>query len=170
MTPVGVDLSLTGTGISTEERCRTVGTLARMSMGYRLTFIIEAIEEEIAVIDEPYIFVEDLLFFVKKGGPMGMVHGALHYWAFQVGVPIFPIAGSALKKFATGKGNATKPDMRMSLYRRADIDLRDDNQVDAWWLRALGYHIMGQPIVELPKEHLAGLDKLKIQFLEAASA
>jgi hypothetical protein len=62
----------------------------------------------------------------------------------------------ALKKFATGKGNATKADMRMALYQRAGLDVRDDNQVDAWWLRQAGLHLLDDPTaVRLPKAHLA---------------
>ena len=57
---------------------------------------------------------------------------------------------------------ATKPDMRMALYQRAGLDERDDNRVDAWWLRQVGLHLLGDPdALNLPKTHLAALDKIR---------
>ena len=71
------------------------------------------------------------------------------------------VTPSTLKKFATGRGNATKPDMRMALYQRAGVDCRDDNQVDAWWLRQLGLHIIEDPDrIPLPLTHTTALAKV----------
>jgi hypothetical protein len=78
----------------------------------------------------------------------------------EVGTPYIVVTPATVKTFATGKGNATKPDMRMSLYQRTGLDIRDDNQVDAWWLRALGCHLLGTPLLDLPKTHLRALDKV----------
>lgn len=70
---------------------------------------------------------------------------------------------TSLKKFATGKGNATKADMRMALFQRAGIDCRDDNQVDAWWLHQIGLHISSSlPRLVLPQTHTVALDKINI--------
>lgn len=72
------------------------------------------------------------------------------------------VAPNVLKKFATGRGNATKADMRMAFYQRAGIDCRDDNQVDAWWLRMLGLHLLDAPDrMPLPASHIAALTKLR---------
>ena len=70
-------------------------------------------------------------------------------------------ADGTLKKFATGNGAAKKPDLRMALYRRAGVDVADDNQVDAWWLRQAGLQHLGDPdAVPLPQTHLSALDKV----------
>lgn len=72
---------------------------------------------------------------------------------------------ATLKKFATGKGNATKADMRMALYKRAELDIADDNQVDAWWLLQVGLHLLENPMaIALPKDQLAVISPLLRQL------
>lgn len=74
------------------------------------------------------------------------------------GHQLIEVSPSALKKFATGKGNAAKADMRMALYQRAGLDVPDNDQVDAWWLRQWGLHLTSNPAaVTLPKTHLAAM-------------
>jgi len=65
-----------------------------------------------------------------------------------------------LKRYATGKGNATKADMRMALFQRAGLDVRDDNAVDAWWLRAMALDHYGHPLVAMPQTHRQALEKV----------
>ena len=78
------------------------------------------------------------------------------------GLDVVDVPPASLKKFATGKGTATKPDMRMALYQRAGIDERDDNRVDAYFLRQAGLHLLGDPdALDLPKTHLAALAKVR---------
>jgi hypothetical protein len=71
------------------------------------------------------------------------------------------VVPSSVKKFATGKGTADKPDMRMELYKRTGIDQKDDNQVDAFWMREMVLNYFGQGSIELPKAHLEGLTKIQ---------
>lgn len=77
-----------------------------------------------------------------------------------VGVPVAEVPPTTLKKYATGKGNATKADMRMALYKRAGLDIADDNQADAYWLRQMGLTHLGLDAVPVPATHLAALDKV----------
>jgi Holliday junction resolvasome RuvABC endonuclease subunit len=66
-------------------------------------------------------------------------------------IPVAVIPPTTLKKYATGKGNATKPDMRMAAYKRLSVDLRDDNQVDALWLAVAALDHLGHAQAVLPK-------------------
>jgi len=65
-----------------------------------------------------------------------------------------------LKKYATGKGTAPKPDLRMELYKRSGLDVADDNAVDALWLLAIGRELAGDPLWEMPQAHREALGKL----------
>lgn len=48
-----------------------------------------------------------------------------------------------------------------ALYKRSGIDVPDDNQVDATWLRQMGLAHLGDPdAVPLPQTHLSALDKV----------
>ena len=98
----------------------------------------------------------------QSAGLTAMAHGVVRLALHQSGAHVLTVPPATLKKYATGRGAATKADMRMALYQRAGLDLRDDNQVDAWWLRALGHQMLGAPVVVLPKAHVAALDKLAL--------
>lgn len=92
---------------------------------------------------------------VIEGPAFGMSNKATHelaglWWALVVrlseqGNQVAVVGPGQLKKFATGRGNATKADMRMALYQRAGLDVPDDNQADAWWLREAGRNFLGHP-------------------------
>ena len=106
---------------------------------------------------------------VIEGPAFGMNNKATHelaglWWALVVrlaeqGNQIAVMAPGQLKKFATGSGNAKKPDMRMALYQRAGLDIRSDDEVDAFWLRQAGLVRQGHPdALSLPKTQTAVLD------------
>jgi hypothetical protein len=159
---VGLDLSLTATGLA-----NTTGT-QRIRCGdlrgcARFSWIASA------VFDDGTTQAADLV--VIEGPSYGSMSGAGHHEAAglwwhityrleALEVPYAVVPPSTLKKFAAGRGNATKPDMRMALFQRAGLDLRDDNQVDAWWLRAAGLQALGHPLVELPTAQREALDKV----------
>jgi Holliday junction resolvasome RuvABC endonuclease subunit len=155
----GIDPSLTGTGIACRNgttftvRTQTSHGDARLARIYRAVADI-TIETEHAVI-------EDLPTHAHGAGLTGMVQGVIRLALIDHEVPYTLVPAATLKKYATGKGNATKPDMRMELFKRAGIDLKDDNQVDAWWLRALGMDLMGEPVLKLPQSHRDALAKLE---------
>lgn len=88
------------------------------------------------------------------------IGGAARLACWRAGVPVALVNVMHAKIYATGKGTADKSDMRMALYQRAGIDNGDDNQVDSWWLRAMGLDALGHPVVEMPKAHRAVLSKV----------
>ncbi len=68
---------------------------------------------------------------------------------------------AALKKFATGRGNAKKPEMAVAAFKDSGVEFTDDNQCDAYWLCRIGQEIMN-PNPALPKYRREILDKLQI--------
>lgn len=91
-----------------------------------------------------------------------MAQGVIRLALVEAGVPFTVVTAASLKKFATGSGNAGKADMRMELYKRTGVDIRDDNQVDATWLRQIGLHLTHHPdALALPKAHTDALLKVK---------
>lgn len=155
MIVVGIDPSLTGTGIATPDASWTV----RSEGDDRLAAIYDAVR---SACDGPadLAVVEDLPTHAQGAGKTGMAQGVARLALIHTGVPYALVTPATVKKYATGKGNATKPDMRMALYQRAGIDQRDDNQVDAWWLRALGMQHLGEPVVDMPVLNIAALHKI----------
>jgi Holliday junction resolvasome RuvABC endonuclease subunit len=162
---LGLDLSLTATGIATwdGQPLSTLRTVAAEG-DKRLRRIMVTVRAEAYdhVADEPIelAVIEDLPTHAHSAGITGMVHGAVRVALMERGVPYALVPPATLKKYATGRGNATKPDMRMALYQRTGLDIRDDNQVDAWWLRAAGLDHLGHPLVALPAAQRAALAKV----------
>jgi hypothetical protein len=50
--------------------------------------------------------------------------------------------------------------MAMAAYKRAGREFADDNQCDAWWLRAAALDHYGQPEFDLPKVQRERLAKV----------
>jgi hypothetical protein len=111
----------------------------------------------------PLVVIYELPKHAHAAGITGMVQGVVRLACLQAGAPYALMIPSNLKKFSTGSGTASKPDMRMEWYKRTGEDIRDDNQVDAIWLRQAGMHALRRPeAVQLPKINRESL--LKVQW------
>lgn len=154
---LGIDPSMAATGIAfTGDRMVITG--AAYLGDERLHYIDLAIRHLCQDHEPVLAVVEDLPSHAMAAGITGMAQGVIRLALQKAGVPYALVVPSTLKRYATGKGNATKSDMRMALYQRATIDERDDNKVDAWWLQAMGLDHLGAPPVTLPATHRAALD------------
>jgi Holliday junction resolvasome RuvABC endonuclease subunit len=153
---IGVDPSITATGIALSDGSLvTVGGKADRG-DERLLDI--AIGVATAATRADLVVMEDLPTHAHGAGITGMVQGVIRLMCLRASVPYALIPPATLKKYATGKGNATKADMRMELYRRTGQDVRDDNQADAAWLRFAGLEHLGQRAVQLPALSVRALD------------
>lgn len=161
MSVVGLDLSLTATGIcDVDGVTRTVTTPSWHSLGDRLHRLVEAVVTEATREAVLVVVIEDFVTGSPAASTLGMVHGAVRLALWDRSIATVLVAPATLKKYATGRGNAPKPEMRMALYKRTGLDLADDNQVDAWWLRAAGLQHLGTPVVDLPAAQLDALGKV----------
>jgi Holliday junction resolvasome RuvABC endonuclease subunit len=156
---IGLDLSMSATGIA-EASGQTYTYNPGVKGDHRLTSIRKAVGLAVGE-GVDLVVIEDAVVRSPAAVEMGMVHGVVRSSLLAAGVRYVLITPATLKKYATGKGNATKPDMRMALYQRMGIDLRDDNQVDATWLRYAGLDLVGAPVVKVPAAQAAALDKLR---------
>lgn len=164
---VGLDLSITATGVAHwDGTTHTIRT--RSDDDARLTEIRDAITD--AITGATLAVVEDLPTHAHGAGITGMVHGVVRLILIDHAIPYALVPPATLKRYATGRGNATKSDMRMALYQRTGADLRDDNQVDAAWLRYMGLDALGHPIVALPKQQRDAMNAKGITWPAVATA
>jgi Holliday junction resolvasome RuvABC endonuclease subunit len=155
---VGLDLSMTATGICGADG-ETVTVKTKVPGDRRLVVIVEAVLAIAAACD--LAVIEDLPTHAKSAGITGMVHGAVRAALLRAFIPYVLITPASVKKFATGRGNAGKPEMAVALFKRAGLELGDDNQVDAWWLRAMALEYYGQPAVPIPALNRGALAAVK---------
>jgi Holliday junction resolvasome RuvABC endonuclease subunit len=174
---VGLDLSLTGTGVASVDGTRLVRSTGHkgdtlVQRAHRLAGLHAEITSaltgsiDLVAIEAPSTG--------HARGSSGSVHDRSGLWWLVVtdlvdwGVPVVEVPPATLKKYVTGKGNAQKPDVRMEIFKRYGIDLRDDNEADAFALRALGLDLLGHPLAVMPAANRAALEKLPRPALRGA--
>ena len=141
---MGIDPSLNSTGLALVD-----GTLARLRQkpadgDYRLVNIRLGIIRAIGHPNRPDLVVlEDLPRNAMGAGITGQVQGVVREVLQGYQVPYLLVSAATLKKLATGKGNAKKPDMRAAWLERTGEDNPRDDEVDAAWLRELGLYLTG---------------------------
>lgn len=165
----GIDLSAEATGIAYPDG--TTETIhppkpAGKTRTYaddmtRLAHIEDAVIY--ALIQAPHLVViEDYAAGIRSAAAhrLAEIGGVVRLACWRHSLPVALVNVMHLKIYAAGSGRADKSDMRMALYKRAGIDIADDNQVDAWWLHAMGLDRLGAGPVVLPQARRAALDKV----------
>lgn len=166
---VGLDLSLTATGIAIIEEDGTYTTRTLPSKGtkaatlgdrgvrlHNLTadIVIAACTADIVCIEGP-----------SYGQTTGSHHDRSGLWWLVVDalqgedLELIEIAPAQVKKYATGKGNAGKDAVLASVIRRYDAaPVESNDEADAFVLAAIAARLDGHAIEEsLPQAHLDAL-------------
>jgi Holliday junction resolvasome RuvABC endonuclease subunit len=156
---IGLDLSLSETGWAIDGESGTIPTPALMPLEERLDTIRKGVCVDLVHAGD-LVVIEDFVTHSPAASKLGMVHGVVRCALWRYGISMALVPPATLKKFATGKGNATKADMRMALYQRFGHDVSNDNVVDAMWLRLAG-HYWHAPACPLPKAQKDALDVVR---------
>jgi hypothetical protein len=165
---LGLDLSITAPGLCLPDgTTRTVKTNPKHG-DRRLQHIVN--EVGLALGEGPDDIGDGVDLVVMEEAPPGlkgdaikaihMVHGAVRLRLIDFGTPYVVVNPTTLKAYATGSTSADKTAMAMAAYKRASREFTDDNQCDAWWLRAAGLDWYGQPEFDLPKAQRERLAKV----------
>lgn len=152
----GLDLSMTSTGAAWVDG--TTETIAPKVKGDAR--LIETVRRILACIPTvgSLVVIEDLPANAKSAGITGMMQGAVRHALLERDIPYVSVVPSTLKKYATGKGNAGKPEMAVAAYKRFEMEFgSDDDRCDAWWLRAAGLDALGRPLCVMPAAQRAAL-------------
>lgn len=163
MTIVGLDLSLTSTGVAViEDGNYSTFTIKTKATGHdRLRHLIQVLSghyltARLVVVEGPsYGSTAGQKGHHERAGLWWMVTHEL--WAWSIPTAIAPPA--AVKRYATGKGNAGKDEVLAAVIRRfADFEGSSNDAADALVLAALGADHHGTPIADMPQAHRAALD------------
>jgi len=92
-----------------------------------------------------------------RAGLWWLVVDWLHDWSY----PTAEIPPASLKKYATGKGNASKDAVLAAAIRRYPMaDITGNDVADAVVLAAMGAHHLGVPLATVPALHATALAKV----------
>lgn len=174
---VGVDLSLTGTGLVSigigedandwyQELVRTKGTKSDTlyQRQDRLNSILKQVHEFVLYGPHGYPSI-----VVIESPSFGSQHGAAHdrsgLWWLVVsdlrlhGVPVATVTPNGRAKYGTGKGNAPKDEVLVAAVKAFPwLDIVDNNVGDAAILAAMGARWIGEPVDEVGKPQLDAMD------------
>lgn len=163
ITVVGLDLSLTSTGLCVDGEAQTVTTAAKGVE--RLAALSHAITEKIEVLPSPVVCVEGYSFGSRnsQAHAIGELGGVVRYLLWGLRVPFVDIPPTCRAKFATGRGNAGKDEVVSAISARTGIVWAGkgaNDRCDAWILEEMGRVHFGTQRYDWPQVNLSALDKV----------
>ena len=163
MQVTALDLSLSATGVAhnagTAERAFTLRP-PRLRGVERLEWIMRRIVKEThakdLVVIENYAFARP-----NQAHQIGELGGVIRLALYTRKIQYVEIAPSALKKYATGKGNAPKEAVLSAAFQRLSYSGYDHNESDALWLLAMALDHYGlDGAAQVPKVNREALAKV----------
>lgn len=157
---MGLDLSITATGVCRPDRTTYTIKTKAADRDARITVIRDRIAEELWDVD--LVVLEDFPARLQAAAAkaIGITHGSVRQVLMDFGVPYVVVPPSTLKSYATDNGGCDKAAMILAAYKRGGVEFTDDNQCDAWWLQVAGMDRTGDPPFVLPQIQRDRLDKL----------
>lgn len=145
---VGLDLSLTSTGIATTTpesgvpSARVEKTSNKISYPERYNKLLESILREVPEDKKVIFFIEGYSFgsFAKSSSMSYLIElgGIIKFELWKRGLPYIIVPPSLLKKFITGKGNAKKEDIKLHIYKKYGKEFSVSDAADAYGLIEFG--------------------------------
>jgi Holliday junction resolvasome RuvABC endonuclease subunit len=168
---VGLDLSLTSTGIATwPDHAAQIRTSPKdwPDEIRRIGHIWQEIEWRTVGMNtqRPLVVIEGLSYGSQSAG-QSHTRAGLHYMVRleldRLGCQVIVVPPATLKKFVTGSGNASKELMVSTVSKRSNRLISSDDVADALGLLAFGCEWEGVqgPLGVLPAAQRAVVDKLK---------
>ncbi len=178
MKVIGLDLSLTGSGIASNLGwCDVVGQkdITTMPLDGRLHAVDRLAEQILTLTQQPDLVVIEQPAFSRAGA--GSVERHALWWLVVRSlrsreVPVAEVTARGRIRYATGKGAGTKNVVVDAVARRfPHFETRgNDNLCDAVVLAAMGADHLGAPLAAMPATHRAALDAVRWPDLVGVAA
>ena len=162
-TVVGLDLSLTSTGICIDG---VAESLTSTHVGVkRLADIGSQVCERVFALDDPAVCVEGYSFGSRnsQAHAIGELGGVVRLLLWEYQVPVVEIPPTCRAKFATGRGNAGKDEVVSAISARTGIVWAGrgaNDRCDAWILEEMGRVHFGTQRHDWPQVNLSALEKV----------
>lgn len=163
MTPVGLDLSLTSTGLATDGK--RVAILTKTKGPERLNNIMMSVMDAIKEVSNPAVIIEGYSFASRnsQAHAIGELGGVIRLALWNKNIPYVEVPPTCRAKFATGKGNAGKGEVMSAISARTGIvwsGAGADDICDAFILEEMGLTALGSPRFDWPAANRSALDKI----------
>lgn len=166
---LGLDISLTSTGYSINEKTGIIATKTkgpeRLSIVNK-TVLQLCLDEEIdCVLLEGYSFASRN----SQAHSIGELGGCIRMTLWECSIPYIEIPPTSRAKFATGKGNAGKTEVISSISSKTGMTFSGsgaDDECDAWILEQMGLTKLQKSKYQWTKEQLSALEKIDWSPLE----
>lgn len=162
MNILAIDPSLTGTGI-----CHFDGSTETLHIKSRGCERLRVLRDEIVsrTLAADLVVIEGYSYGSKGAAVIniGELGGVIRLAIFERRIPLVDIPPACLKRYATGRGNASKDDVLQAGVMRSGRIFADNNCCDAFWLHqmALAHHDPENPLlVKMPAVNMAALVKV----------
>lgn len=176
VTVLGIDLSLTSTGLALVENARVEWTGTVKTTGKRgddLTARTMRLRDIRNRIEASVMRYEPVLAVVEAPS-FGSQHGSAHdrsglWWAivdmlYLRSVPVAQVTPKQRAKYATGNGNSQKPEVHKITqlqYAREDLPIKTNDEADAVLLAAMGSRHLDSPVEVVTPAQIAAMEKVQ---------
>ncbi len=187
---LALDLSLAATGLASTHSwrgepglcCTTIHTRRSTPDGIdhpRIASVVAGIRPYLSTRKPDLVVIEWLPQFDGHGDAalrLAELHGVVRHYLWLQKVPTASMQPPHLKIYATGRGNATKREVRAAITARVGrlVHIGSDDEADAVTMLAAACAHYGQPIEQAPSDkHRRALDAVRwpaIEDREAAAA
>ena len=170
MNVMGLDLSLTSTGVSINGATSTIAVKA--TGPERLSMISEKVLDLICEHLVDVVCVEGYSFASRnsQAHSIGELGGCVRMRLWESGIPFVVVPPTSRAKFATGRGNASKGEVISSISAktgRVFVGSGGDDECDAWVLEEMVLTRLGVPRFSWTEVQLGALDKVDWTPLES---
>ncbi|WP_345155443.1 hypothetical protein [Micromonospora maritima] len=170
---LGLDLSLTCTGLAGADWTDTIKPPAKMRGTARMMFIRTTLLDrflngyDVVAVEGPS--------YGSQAGQAGHHERAGLWWVIRCvldarGHQVAVIPPASVKRYATGKGNADKAAMMLAVARRFPWFDGGEDEADALWLAAMAADHLGHPMCDMPAANRKALDAVQWPELTLAAA
>ena len=176
MISLGLDLSLTGTGVVRMDekgeftsrliKSKPVGPLPIDELK-RLRGIVHMIEGFAPLREVDLVLIEGLAFSIRNTTSLVQL-SALNYLVrnrlYKMDVDFVIVGPTTLKKFVSGKGNTKKDGMMLETYKRWGVSFSSNDLCDAHGMARLGQILKSKSRGDLPKFQEEVVNLLSVQL------
>jgi len=159
---MGLDLSLTSTGVAIIQADGTSESMTIRSKfrdEARLADLRDKILATVKLHRPKLVVLEGYSYgSVTSLASLAELGGLVKTGLFEVSQPVLVVPPARVKKFATGKGNSKKDEVRLAVYKRWGFEAPTNDEVDAYVLARTGLAFLG---------HDSGLIRSQIEVIEA---